>query len=163
MEHIWAPWRMGYIESAKTEECFLCEHPKQKDDVTNHIIHRGKLNFVILNRWPYNPGHLMVVPYSHLPDLEKFTDGELQEHWQMVTRCVAGLKTAIQPAGFNIGINLGKVSGAGVADHVHTHIVPRWEGDVNFMPVVSDTRVIPEGLAATYEKLKGPLRIALGG
>jgi len=109
----------------------------------------------MLNRYPYNPGHLMVSPYRHTPDLEELADDEILEHFDLVRRCTRALRKAFQPAAFNIGINIGKTAGAGIGDHIHTHIVPRWEGDTNFMPVVADTRVLPEALASTYDKLLG--------
>jgi ATP adenylyltransferase len=148
---------MGYILMPKSEECILCEKPKEKEDESNHILYRGEHNFVILNYWPYNPGHLMVAPYRHIPSLEELSDEELWEHCDILRRCVRGIDRAFHPSGFNIGINIGKVAGAGIERHIHTHIVPRWEGDTNFMSVVSNTRVVPEALAATYQKLKGEI------
>jgi ATP adenylyltransferase len=155
MEHIWAPWRIRYIEQADVKGCFLCEKPKENKDTENYILHRGQQNFVILNSYPYNPGHLMIAPYRHLDSPEKLTDAELHEHYEIVRRSLAVLREVFKPAGFNVGMNLGRVAGAGIADHIHTHIVPRWSGDTNFMPVMADIRVIPEALAESYEKLKG--------
>jgi len=137
--------------------CILCEKPGQNNDAQNYILHRGDKNFIILNSYPYNPGHLMVAPYRHVASLEKLTDEERQEHFEIVSRSVRVLKQVFNPGGFNIGINLGKAAGAGIEDHFHTHIVPRWQGDTNFMPVLSDVRVLPEALADTYQKLKGKL------
>lgn len=158
MEHLWAPWRMEYILSSKSQGCVFCDKPAENQDEANYILFRGERNFVILNSWPYNPGHLMVAPYRHAAELEDLSDEELWEHSDMIRRCVAGLKTTLYPNGFNIGINIGGVAGAGVIGHIHTHIVPRWGGDVNFMPVISDTRVLPEALASTYRKLKGRIQ-----
>ena len=155
MEQIWAPWRIEYIQMEKAKGCILCDKPKENNDVPNYILHRGKKNFVMLNSYPYNPGHLMVAPYRHVASLEELTDDEIHEHFEIVSRGLKVLRQAFQPGGFNIGINLGKVAGAGIDDHIHTHIVPRWPGDTNFMPVISDVRVMPEALAETYEKLKG--------
>jgi ATP adenylyltransferase len=157
MEQIWAPWRIRYIQTAKAgvEGCFLCEKPKENSDEENYILYRGEKNFIILNSYPYNPGHLMVSPYRHVASLEGLAKEELHELFEMVSRSVKVLKQVFNPGGFNIGINLGRTAGAGVADHIHTHIVPRWVGDSNFMPVVADVRVVPEALAETYEKLKG--------
>jgi len=107
-----------------------------------------------MNTYPYNPGHLMIAPYQHIASLEQLTDEELHEHFEIVSRSIKILKQVFNPGGFNIGINMGKVAGAGIDDHFHTHIVPRWQGDSNFMPVISDARVVPEALAETYEKLK---------
>jgi len=155
MEHIWAPWRIRYIQQEKVEGCFLCDKPKENKDTQNYILHRGQKNFVILNSYPYNPGHLMVVPYRHVDSPEKLTDEELHEHYEMVRHSLGVLKEVFKPGGFNVGMNLGRVAGAGIDDHIHTHIVPRWAGDTNFMPVMDDVRVIPQALAECYEKLKG--------
>jgi len=139
----------------KPEGCILCDKPKQKDDAANYLLYRGDKNFIIMNSYPYNPGHLMVAPYRHVANLEELTDAERHEHFDIVSRSVKLLEGIFNPAGFNIGINIGRVAGAGIDDHVHTHIVPRWQGDTNFMPVISSVRVIPEALAETYDKLKG--------
>ena len=155
MKEIWAPWRIEYIQMEKPEGCILCDKPKQKDDVANYILYRGSKNFVIMNSYPYNPGHLMVAPYRHVANLEELTDEERHEHFSMVSRGVELLKEIFNPTGFNNGMNIGRVSGAGIDDHIHTHIVPRWQGDTNFMPVIADVRVVPEALAETYDKLKG--------
>ena len=158
MESIWAPWRIRYIDQAKegkAEGCFLCDKPKEDKDTGNYILHRGQKNFVILNSYPYNPGHLMVAPYRHVDSPEKLTDEERQEHYELVTKSLGVLREVFKPGGFNVGMNLGRVAGAGVDDHIHTHIVPRWGGDTNFMPVMADVRVLPEALAESYEKLKG--------
>ncbi len=155
MEQIWAPWRIKYIEMEKPRGCILCEKPGQNNDVPNYILYRGNKNFVIMNSYPYNPGHLMIVPYSHAASLDELTSEELHEHFDIVSRSVKVLKQIFNPGGFNLGINLGRIAGAGIEDHFHTHIVPRWQGDTNFMAVISDVRVIPEALAETYEKLKG--------
>ena len=154
MEQIWAPWRMPYILQAEKGGCFLCEKPREEKDESNLILYRGKGNFIILNAFPYNPGHLMVAPYRHLGRLEDLTDVESEEHFSMIKLGVKLLTEVISPAGFNIGVNLGKVAGAGLDDHIHTHIVPRWQGDTNFMPAVATTKVLPEALAETYKKLK---------
>lgn len=155
VEHIWAPWRIEYLRMEKPDGCILCEKPKEAEDTANYILYRGEHNFVIINSYPYNPGHLMVAPYRHLDSLEKLTDNELHEHYQIVRRCLTVLGQAFSPAGFNVGMNLGRAAGAGIEDHIHTHIVPRWLGDTNFMPVLADIRVMPEALADTYAKLKG--------
>ena len=154
MKQIWAPWRMEYIRMEKPEGCFLCDKPKESDDIANYILYRGDKNFVIMNTYPYNSGHLMIAPYRHVASLEKLTDEELGEHFQIVSRSVKVLKQVFKPDGFNIGINMGRVAGAGIDDHVHIHIVPRWLGDTNFMPVITDTRVINEALSETYKKLQ---------
>ena len=152
---------MEYIRMKKAEGCILCEKPQQSqdNDAANCILYRGTKNFIIMNSYPYNPGHLMVVPYRHVASLEELTDEERHEHFDIVSRGVQVLKQAFNPGGFNIGINIGKVAGAGIDDHIHTHIVPRWQGDTNCMPVIADVRVIPEALAETYEKLKGKFEL----
>ena len=154
MEHIWAPWRMEYIESVKSQGCIFCDKPQESEDQKSYILYRGKRNFVILNSYPYTPGHLMVAPYRHVANLEEMSDEELLEHSQMVAMSIGALKEKFHPHGFNVGMNMGKVGGAGVEGHIHTHIVPRWEGDTNFMPVTADTRVIPQALDSTYRKLQ---------
>jgi ATP adenylyltransferase len=155
MEQIWAPWRIEYIQMEKTAGCVLCDKPGQNSDDQNYILYRGNKNFIIMNSYPYNPGHLMVAPYRHIASLEQLTDEELHEHFEIVSRSIKILRQVFNPGGFNIGINMGKVAGAGIDDHFHTHIVPRWQGDNNFMTVVADIRVVPEALAETYQKLKG--------
>ncbi|MFC1872115.1 HIT domain-containing protein [Chloroflexota bacterium] len=154
MARIWAPWRIKYIETKKPQGCILCEKPSENDDEHNYMLFRGNLNYIILNSYPYNPGHLMVTPYRHLASIDMLTEEERNEHFGLVTCCLDVLKKALNPQGFNMGINMGAVAGAGIADHVHTHVVPRWQGDTNFMPVLSGVRVIPEALAETYQKVK---------
>ncbi len=155
MKHIWAPWRMGYILSGKEEGCFLCEKLRQNNDKESYILYRGRSNFILLNLYPYNPGHLLVAPYRHVGLLDELDGEELKEHFELVAYGVSKLKEALQPDGFNIGLNLGKAAGAGVAEHLHTHVVPRWEGDTNFMPVVAEAKVLPQALDETYANLRG--------
>ena len=155
MEHIWAPWRIEYIRMEKSGGCILCEKPGQNDDAANLILYRGNSNFIIMNLYPYNPGHLMIAPYRHTATLEGLSDEERHEHIDIVSRSVTALGKVFGPNGFNLGINIGQSAGAGIADHIHTHVVPRWQGDTNYMPVVSSTRVVPEALAVTYQKLQG--------
>jgi ATP adenylyltransferase len=154
-ERLWAPWRIEYIRSSKPAGCIFCDKPKENKDAENYILYRGQKNFVILNAYPYNPGHLMVVPYRHIGKLEDMTPEERTEHYEMVSRALAVLRKETKTDNFNIGMNLGRVSGAGIDDHIHTHIVPRWNGDNNFMPVLSDTRVLSDSLAGVYNQLKG--------
>jgi len=154
MRQIWAPWRIEYIQMEKSAGCILCDKPKQNNNTANYILYRGSKNFIMLNSYPYNPGHLMTAPYRHIASLEELTDEERNEHFEIVSRGIKVLKEVFNPSGFNIGINMGKVAGAGIDDHFHTHTVPRWQGDTNFMPVISDIKVIPEALAETYKKLK---------
>ena len=155
MESLWAPWRIKYIQMKKPEGCILCSKPEENNDEQNYILYRGDKNFIIMNSFPYNPGHLLVAPYRHGASLEKLTRDELHEHFEIVSHAIGVLRKQFKPGGFNIGANLGKVAGAGIDDHFHSHIVPRWQGDTNCMPVISDTRVMPEALADTYRKLKG--------
>jgi ATP adenylyltransferase len=158
MNRIWAPWRIGFILKGESmSECFLCKYPKEAKDEENLILFRGKCNFIILNAFPYNSGHLMVAPYRHVGNLEDLTDAESKEHFELTRLSIKLLKNVFKPSGFNTGMNLGKTAGAGVADHLHTHIVPRWQGDSNFMPVISDTKVLPESLPMTYKRLKDAL------
>lgn len=152
---LWAPWRIQYIQMERPEGCILCDKPAEHDDVRNYILQRGRLNFVIMNSFPYNPGHLMVVPHRHVAGLDSLTDEERAEHFALVARGIAILRESFTPGGFNIGANMGKIAGAGIDDHYHTHIVPRWQGDSNFMPVVADTKVLPQALAETFQKLSG--------
>jgi len=154
MKHIWAPWRIEYIEMEKEKGCFLCDRPKENDDARSYILYRGKENFIILNRYPYNPGHLMVAPYRHVASPEKLTGEERREHFDLVCRSVEVIRQVFATDGLNIGINLGRAAGAGLETHFHTHVVPRWSGDTNFMPVLADAKVLPEMLADTYAKLK---------
>jgi ATP adenylyltransferase len=146
---------MEYIRLPKQEGCILCEKPKENNDVANYILYRGKTNFIIMNSFPYNPGHLMIAPYRHVATLEDLTDEELHEHFDTVSHSLKVLRKVFNPTGFNIGMNIGKVAGAGLEGHIHSHIVPRWLGDNNFMPVIADVKVVPEALAETYKKLQG--------
>jgi ATP adenylyltransferase len=154
MKRIWSPWRVQYIRSQNTTGCIFCDKPKEDKDQENYLLYRGKCNFVIMNAFPYNPGHLMVVPYHHLGKLEDMTSEERNNHYEIVSRVVAILREACKTENFNVGMNLGRTAGAGIADHIHTHIVPRWNGDTNFMPVIGETRVISESLTDIYNLLK---------
>ncbi len=148
---------MEYILSEKPEGCIFCDKPKENRDKENYILYRGETCFSMLNIYPYNNGHLMVVPFRHVLDLDGLTDNELTELIQLVRRSMNVQRKALNPDGFNVGMNVGKVAGAGVKDHIHIHVVPRWGGDTNFMPLIADTRVIPELLQSTYEKLMAAL------
>lgn len=154
MEYLWAPWRMEYILTPKPEGCIFCTKPKEKDDRSNLILHRGASCFVIMNYYPYNNGHLMVVPYRHLSRLEELSVEEQQEMMFLLTKCCSVLTRGMKPHGMNIGMNLGKTAGAGIDDHLHFHIVPRWEGDTNYMPITGHTKVLPQGLYETWDALK---------
>jgi ATP adenylyltransferase len=151
---LWAPWRMEYIQNAdKTSGCIFCDKPKESNDKVNLIVYRGKSVFVMMNRYPYNNGHLMVIPFRHTSELASLTPDEKLELIDLLVLSKEALKEVMQPHGFNIGMNLERVAGAGITDHLHFHIVPRWDGDTNFMPVVGHSKVISEGLEQTWEKL----------
>jgi ATP adenylyltransferase len=155
MDHIWSPWRMKYIGRQKTPRgCIFCSALKKEDGADNLIVTRGKLAFVILNRYPYTSGHLMVVPYTHVRTMEELDESSLSEVMILIRRAIATINSVYKPEGFNIGANLGTVAGAGIANHIHFHVVPRWGGDTNFMTSVSGTRVLPEDLGDTYQRLK---------
>jgi ATP adenylyltransferase len=149
---LWAPWRIEYIQGPKGDQCIFC------DPDPAHVIERGEKCFTILNAYPYAPGHVMVAPFRHVGTLDQLTEDEMLELMELARRTVAAQGTAMTPDGFNIGLNLGKVAGAGIADHLHLHVVPRWEGDNNFMAVIGETRVINQGLEATRDVLLEALR-----
>ncbi len=155
MQLLWRPWRMNYIAGALAggEGCFLCEAQAAREDEARFLVARGKRSFVILNIYPYNTGHLMVAPYRHVAELEKLDEEEGQDLFHWVVRAVAALKRAMSPHGFNVGMNLGAAAGAGLPGHLHIHVVPRWTGDTNFMPILGETKVLPELLQDTYERL----------
>jgi len=154
MDRLWAPWRIEYILKFQDEGCIFCTKPAENHDTKNLILHRGEFCFVIMNYYPYNNGHLMVVPYRHISELTNLSEMENKEIMELLTRCTEVLKQKMSPHGFNIGMNLGAVAGAGVKDHLHLHIVPRWNGDTNFMPIAGHTKVISEALEQTWKKLK---------
>ena len=158
MKHIWAPWRIRYIQEEKPAGCMLCDKPKEKKDVANYILYRGKLNFIMLNSYPYNPGHLLIATYRHIATPEDLTVAERNEHFELISRCVAVLKKELKTDNFNIGANLGRVAGAGIEDHFHSHTVPRWQGDTNYVPVLADIRIVPQALADTYKTLVGKFK-----
>jgi len=159
MDSLHAPWRIEYILSTKPElkEGLFARIAQSSDDVENLVVVRERTCFALLNRYPYNGGHLMVVPYKEVADLNGLTDEELADLWKLVRRCSNALSAVMKPDGFNVGINLGKVAGAGIAEHLHVHIVPRWNGDTNFMPVLANTSVVPDALKAIAEKLRAEL------
>ncbi len=153
MEQLWAPWRMEYIRSDKSEKCIFCKGLKDGDDRGNLLLLRGRGSSIMLNRYPYNSGHLMVFPNRHVKDLSLLEGGESTEIIDMLNLSIDVLKKTMNPMGFNIGINMGKCAGAGIEDHLHIHVVPRWAGDTNFMPVIGDTKVISQHLMETYDSL----------
>lgn len=152
MKYLWAPWRMDYILEGKQKSCIFCKKPKERKDKENLILYQNQYAFVMMNKFPYNNGHLMVIPKRHCLDLEQLDDKEFRELSHLLKSSTQILKRSLHPHGFNIGINIGKVGGAG-EEHIHFHIVPRWTGDTNFMPVLSETKIIPEYLEETYQKL----------
>ena len=159
---LWTPWRAAYVTRSPEEsdatsgktECFLCLNPRLNEDEETLILHRGEESYLLLNLYPYSSGHLMVAPYVHGGDLLGLPEEAGQEMLSLVRRAVRALTEEYGPTGFNIGMNLGRPAGAGLLDHLHIHVVPRWEGDTNFMPIVSDTKVMPEALQQTYARLR---------
>ena len=155
MNHLWSPWRMTYIENDKEENgCVFCNAQAQADSAENLIAHRGEHAYVILNRYPYTSGHLMVLPFVHVSNLEELESATRAEMMELTSRCTTILKNIYKPQGFNVGVNIGEAAGAGVLGHVHIHIVPRWMGDTNFMSAIGETRVLPEALDETYQRVK---------
>ena len=153
-ERLWAPWRLEYIESGGGDGCIFCDKPALDDDAAL-IVHRGRRCYVLLNLYPYTNGHLMVAPYRHLATPGELDEAERAEMWELLDRGIAALTEAMAPHGFNCGVNLGRVAGAGVEGHLHLDVVPRWNGDTNFMPVLADVRVMPEHLSRTLAKVRG--------
>ena len=161
MERLWSPWRYEYIASSGSEDsepkaCVFCEIQKDPGrDETNFVIHRAAHNFIVLNIYPYISGHLLIVPYDHVGELDAASKETTDELMDLTKRCQTALRDVYSPGGFNIGMNLGRSGGAGIVDHIHIHVMPRWAGDTNFMSTVGDARVIPEDLTTTYRKLRG--------
>ncbi|UCD99228.1 MAG: HIT domain-containing protein [Chloroflexota bacterium] len=156
MKYIWSPWRMTYIQRQKEEEkgCVFCAAQDLPDGLENLILHRGRETFVILNRFPYTSGHLMVVPYIHNASISGLSGSTRAELMELANQIISVLSKEYQAQGFNIGVNIGEAAGAGITDHVHLHVVPRWSGDTNFMSSLGETRVLPETLEDTYQRLK---------
>ena len=154
MEHLWSPWRMAYLrneaDASEPAGCIFCDLPAQNDDAKTLIVQRGRLAYVILNRYPYNNGHLLVVPFEHVASLENLGPDTLGEMMALVNECLAALRAMYGAEDFNVGANIGAAAGAGIVGHVHLHVVPRWPGDTNFMTSLAATRVIPEDLQETY-------------
>lgn len=158
MDRMYAPWRIRYIKDDNEEGCIFCNKPAENDDEKNLILLREENCFVIMNKYPYINGHIMVAPYEHIGQVENLPLAVWTDIMRVAQLCVRALKEAMNPHGFNIGINVGRVAGAGMDGHVHLHIVPRWQGDVNFMPVLADCRVISEHIEESYESLRAALR-----
>jgi len=160
VERLWSPWRNEYIGATGSKDpapdCVFCvARADPSQDAAQFVVHRGSDNFVILNRYPYISGHLMIVPYAHLAKLSEAPRSTANEMMDLAQRCELALREVYNPDGFNFGMNLGRAAGAGVAGHIHLHVLPRWGGDTNFMSTVAETRVLPEDLAVTYDKLCG--------
>lgn len=153
MKHIWAPWRMEYVKNANAKGCFLCAALKEKKDGKNFIIARGKHAFVIMNRYPYNTGHLLIAPNKHKANLEDLTREEVLEIFELFKKMKCQISKCLKPEGFNVGVNMGRIAGAGLRSHIHLHIVPRWAGDTNFMPILGKTKVISECLHKLHKEL----------
>lgn len=159
MERLWTPWRMEYIKGTERDDgCIFCTLPEAGDDAAALILTRGTLAYAILNKFPYNPGHLMIVPFRHVAAYEELTSEEHGDIASLTARAMEALKATSGPHGFNIGVNQGRVAGAGIVDHIHVHVVPRWGGDTNFMTSVGEVKVLPETLGETYAKLHPLLR-----
>lgn len=158
MKRIWSPWRLRYVSTGpkKSGGCIFCDKAAaaQEQDRSNYVLYRGETGLIILNLYPYNNGHFMVASYAHVPSLEDLDAATLGSLMELVKKGMAALRLTMQPDGFNVGVNMGAAAGAGITDHVHIHVVPRWNGDTNFMPIFSETKVIPELLDGTYDKLK---------
>lgn len=155
MDKLWAPWRSKYIKRVRSiKGCIFCSKPREKKDKSNYIITRTRHSFLMMNIYPYNNGHIMVAPYRHVKDFSKLNEEEILDLLQLLKDSQTLLSKALKPDGYNIGINLGRAAGAGYKNHLHIHIVPRWVGDVNFMPVFASTKVVSESLDALYSKLK---------
>ncbi len=154
MEIKWTPWRMAYITQEGDEGCVLCRIAAEQDDRQNLIVRRGQRCFVLLNLYPYNTGHLMVAPYAHVADLAALDTPAAHELISLAQQSIRALGRALSPQGFNLGMNLGRVAGAGIADHLHLHVVPRWGGDTNFMPLIGGTKLIPELLEETFVRVR---------
>jgi ATP adenylyltransferase len=155
---IWAPWRLAYVKDAakdSEDECIFCSKPAAEDDKATLIVHRGEHSFVILNLFPYTNGHLMVAPYAHIGRIQEIPPETIAEMMGFAQLAMSRLEDVYEPHGFNVGFNQGRVAGAGVEHHIHMHVVPRWGGDTNFMPVIADTRVMPQTLEQSYEALRG--------
>lgn len=155
MDYLWSPWRMKYIQQHEQPVgCVFCTAVQQEDSVENLIVARGKYAYAILNRYPYTSGHLLVVPYLHMPSIEDLDIATRQELMEFVNQSISVLRRVYQPHAFNFGANIGSAAGAGIATHVHLHVVPRWNGDTNFMSTIGETRILPEDLSESYRRIR---------
>ena len=158
MKELWAPWRIEYFKKVKGKGCFLCKSFASRKDRDNLILLRGKTGVVLMNRYPYTGGHLMVAPYRHIASLEDMTQEEMCEMMKLTQQAIRALKKVARPHGFNIGVNIGEAAGAGLKDHIHLHIVPRWTGDTNFVTVMADIRIVPQALQELWKELRKVLK-----
>jgi ATP adenylyltransferase len=169
LKRLWAPWRAEYIycpdnkPSSDRRHCLFCRLRRERDDRPMLILTRGRTGLAVMNRFPYNNGHLMIAPYRHVATFEKMTGRESAEMFELLGNALSALRRAFKPEGFNVGANLGRAAGAGVAGHVHLHVVPRWQGDSNFMPLLAETKVVSEHLQTTYRRLLGAMQKSRGG
>ena len=154
MQHIWAPWRIEYVARAQPDGCIFCHKAHERDDEAEQVLCRGRFNFVLLNAYPYNSGHLMVAPYAHVPELTDLDHETTAEMMRLAQACMRAMKRCLRPEGINLGMNIGKAAGAGIDEHIHLHIIPRWTGDTNFMTTVADTRTVPQALEASAQLLR---------
>ena len=158
MDYLWTPWRYAYVSGTeKTVGCIFCDAPKEKDDAKVLIVHRGQQCYVILNAFPYTPGHVMIVPYSHLDELRKLPTEAANEMMALSQRMESVLRELYRPDGINLGMNIGKAAGAGIAGHIHMHALPRWVADANFVSVIGETRILPETLDETWKRMREAL------
>jgi ATP adenylyltransferase len=158
MDYLWTPWRYAYVTTAgKISGCVFCDLPKEGDDAKVHIVHRAQQCYVVLNAYPYTPGHVMIVPFAHMDELQKLPVVAAQEMMELTQKMEGVLRVLYSPDGINLGMNIGKAAGAGVAGHIHMHVLPRWVADANFVSVIGETRILPETLDMTYERIKGAM------
>jgi ATP adenylyltransferase len=158
MDYLWTPWRYAYVSGMeKSTGCVFCDAANETDDAKARIVHRGQHCFIILNTYPYTPGHVMIVPYTHLDELQKLPPDAANEMMMLSQRTATALRELYHPDGINLGMNIGKAAGAGIAGHIHMHVLPRWVADANFMSVVGETRVLPEALEVTWGKMRAAL------
>jgi ATP adenylyltransferase len=159
MDYLWTPWRYAYVTgAAQASACVFCDLPRLGDDAKAHIVHRGQTCYIVLNTFPYTPGHVMIVPFAHLDELQKVPAPAAHEMMDLAQRMEAVLRQLYRPDGINMGLNIGKAAGAGVAGHVHLHALPRWVADANFVSVIGETRILPETLDTTYARIKAALQ-----
>jgi ATP adenylyltransferase len=158
MDYLWTPWRYAYVTAAKKiSGCVFCDLPKEEDDAKVRIVYRSQNCYIVLNTYPYTPGHVMIVPFAHLDELQKLPAAAANEMMELAQRIERVLRVLYSPDGINMGLNIGKAAGAGVAGHIHMHVLPRWVADSNFVSVIGETRILPESLEMTYERIKGAL------